>query len=363
MPEFYHADQLPLFPSTKICTACHIEKQLEKFYKDKSRKDGYTIRCKECDYLAAHAKRVSKNPEAKIGDRHKRPLVQSEEEKRQRRIERCRAYRLENLEKDHARKRDYYAANKEKIREEQNVKNRTLAAEKRAAQPVVVIPEGYKKCAECKEEKLFEEFYNSGQSKDGYSYYCKGCCDKKRGRKQIGKIRNRRNRPITPWHKWCHGCKQEKPVERFWPDKTKRDGLNARCIDCRIDYGHVHWETNKEELKRRQREWYSRPENRLKVLALNRKRSGHVTTPDTVDYGFILERDGGWCYICEQPILPDQEVEFDHVIPLQPPKKSGREPGPHHEDNVKVTHGVCNRRKHNKLLEEMTPFQRRGPTA
>lgn len=31
------------------CYICHIEKELSDFYKDKSRKNGYSNRCKSCD--------------------------------------------------------------------------------------------------------------------------------------------------------------------------------------------------------------------------------------------------------------------------------------------------------------------------
>ena len=33
----------------KICCICHVEKESSLFYKDKSRFDGYSYRCKDCD--------------------------------------------------------------------------------------------------------------------------------------------------------------------------------------------------------------------------------------------------------------------------------------------------------------------------
>lgn len=87
------------------------------------------------------------------------------------------------------------------------------------------------------------------------------------------------------------------------------------------------------------------------TMSYNARKRG-VTVED-VDYAAILERDGMHCYICEQPILEHHRIAFDHVIPIT-------RDGIHAASNIKVTHFVCNSRKHNKLLEEMTPFQRRG---
>lgn len=231
--------------------------------------------------------------------------------------------------------------------------------QKRLDTSLRIIPDS-KVCTKCEIKKSIDEFYTANDADDLHKSACKECCDKASGYKKIGKVRSRRNQPVTPGYKWCYGCKQEQLLSKFRPDKTKRDGLHPRCDDCHAAIRHARWEANKEELKQKHKEWYAKPENRLKVLAHNRKRSAHISTPDPVDYAFILERDDMWCYICDQPILPNQTIEFDHVIPLQPPKSSNREPGQHHEDNIKVTHKACNRRKHNRLLEEMTPFQRRG---
>lgn len=42
----------------KICNKCKIEKELTGFYKDKSRKSGYSYLCKECDNNRNHKKYI-----------------------------------------------------------------------------------------------------------------------------------------------------------------------------------------------------------------------------------------------------------------------------------------------------------------
>lgn len=56
----------------KTCTKCKLEKPLSEFHKDKSEKDGYTFRCKDCRnnyynqyYLNNPEKAVEKNKKQK----------------------------------------------------------------------------------------------------------------------------------------------------------------------------------------------------------------------------------------------------------------------------------------------------------
>src|SRR5260221_5948082 len=48
MDTFYHAVQLPLFVTSKVCPACGEEKPLEAFHKHKSKPDRHAVYCKDC---------------------------------------------------------------------------------------------------------------------------------------------------------------------------------------------------------------------------------------------------------------------------------------------------------------------------
>ncbi|HZU01540.1 MAG TPA: HNH endonuclease [Ktedonobacteraceae bacterium] len=98
----------------------------------------------------------------------------------------------------------------------------------------------------------------------------------------------------------------------------------------------------------------------------SRRRQAHKvgTAVGNVSYTHILARDGYHCYICDKPIDPtlkkcDGALSFDHRIPLRP--RPGNPKGTHTEENIHPTHLVCNFRKNNRRLEDMTPFDRRGP--
>jgi hypothetical protein len=57
----------------------------------------------------------------------------------------------------------------------------------------------------------------------------------------------------------------------------------------------------------------------------------------------VVRRDGQICQICHQPV-PDNELEFDHVIPLS-------RGGPPTSDNLRLVCRSCNRKKSDSLAE------------
>ena len=48
----------------KACNVCNVQKETTEFYKDSSRKDGFSNRCKECDTIQ-HNKYIETHPEYK----------------------------------------------------------------------------------------------------------------------------------------------------------------------------------------------------------------------------------------------------------------------------------------------------------
>jgi 5-methylcytosine-specific restriction endonuclease McrA len=61
----------------------------------------------------------------------------------------------------------------------------------------------------------------------------------------------------------------------------------------------------------------------------------------------VVRRDGQICQGCHQPV-PDDEVEFDHVIPYS---KGGRST----VENLRLMHRECNRNKSDSLTEILHP--------
>lgn len=61
----------------------------------------------------------------------------------------------------------------------------------------------------------------------------------------------------------------------------------------------------------------------------------------------VIRRDGQICQKCQNPV-PDNEVEFDHIIPFS---KGGTST----VDNLRVVHKECNRKKSDSLEEILHP--------
>lgn len=123
-------DNLPL----KRCSTCHEYKTLNNFNKDKSRKDGFSWRCKPCH--ADMNKKYTVKPEYREKARikasiayhlNKEAINAKQRAKRAANPEPSRAYkkqyRLKNLEKEIARQKAYRLANPEIMREKNRVAN------------------------------------------------------------------------------------------------------------------------------------------------------------------------------------------------------------------------------------------------
>lgn len=303
MPTVYHFNQLPLFPSSKVCKQCHIEKPLEEFYKDRNMSSGYKPTCKACYY---------------------------------------------------ARRRELHPP------------TRTH----RSTYSMPFISTTSKVCYICEQEKPLEEFHKDKHSSDGRRSKCKECV------KEYSRIHQEE---IRTYHQTFHQSNKDRLNAesriRYYANRERRltrmkvyqqeNRIRRRLMQQRrmtdparrqrVQMYHIAFrEAHPEIVRARNQAW--RLANPLKAkqgYTRHRARKRQATMGE-VNYERILARDGYHCYICDRPVRPD-DIHFDHVIPLS-------RNGPHSEDNIKVTHSVCNLRKGAHLPEELTHFQRRGPT-
>lgn len=89
---------------------------------------------------------------------------------------------------------------------------------------------------------------------------------------------------------------------------------------------------------------------RLREKEIRRRAQKLSTANGRIDYQAILNREGLWCYLCCKPILSAKGLDFDHVTPLA-------RGGLHIAENIRPSHGKCNRRKSDRLPSELTlPF-------
>jgi 5-methylcytosine-specific restriction endonuclease McrA len=141
--------------------------------------------------------------------------------------------------------------------------------------------------------------------------------------------------PRDRWFPYCRAC------ERAYKSAWQRERRLADPV----------WQA---ERVRRDRERH--PE---RFAAYDRKRgAGHaaselrrrdqkaLTSDGSVDREEIYKRDNAICGLCGE-FVPWDLFEIDHIVPLS---RGGR----HIAVNVQVSHGRCNRRKHDKPLVAAT---------
>lgn len=120
--------------SLKRCSTCKEHKSLDNFNRDKSRKDGFSWRCKPCHAsmnkkytITAEYREKARIKANIIYHQNKDAINAKQRAKRAANPEPSRAYkkqyRLKNLEKELARGKAYRLANPEKIKENSRINN------------------------------------------------------------------------------------------------------------------------------------------------------------------------------------------------------------------------------------------------
>ncbi len=177
--------------------------------------------------------------------------------------------------------------------------------------------------------------------------------------------------------KYCHTCGRLLPnTTEFFYGSASRAALSSKCIDCDREYKRQHYAANLEmfrAIKRRdwpkyreaQREYRARvkaekPEHvallyRLKhdrahPAALIRRRNrralyrGSEGRHTRADIHWLTEHQCYRCYFCEAPLMAG-DTHVDHLVPLS-------RGGSNWPDNLAITCGSCNERKHTDTADE-----------
>lgn len=87
------------------------------------------------------------------------------------------------------------------------------------------------------------------------AYINKRFCSKKCGMSYRSRQATKKYR-AKPGYKWCNDCKEFLPVEQFWKNKTKVDGLDSYCKKHTYLRNRKYTEENFEEVQDYKREWY-----------------------------------------------------------------------------------------------------------
>jgi len=136
-----------------------------------------------------------------------------------------------------------------------------------------LFPSFEKKCSTCGRVLTYSNFYPIKRRKDGLSSQCKECALKIS--KQSRKKRKATLKPVIPAEKSCKKCQRVLPYTAFTRNNDKRDGLNPVCRECKnkIYKEYIRRPKVHEKMIKYYREYSKRPEVRERQRKWARKYS------------------------------------------------------------------------------------------
>lgn len=104
---------------------------------------------------------------------------------------------------------------------------------------------------------------------------------------------------------------------------------------------------NLERVAEKNKAWYAANKEWSAAKSARRRAQIRETEVEPIDFSKVLAEHGMVCHICTGAIASRDDLHFDHVIPLA-------RGGPHMRNNIKPAHAICNQRKGDKLMSELT---------
>src|SRR5688572_25994814 len=103
--------------------------------------------------------------------------------------------------------------------------------------------EGTKVCIKCNMEKSLTEFHKNNTKKSGHQSSCNICTNirAKEYRRKYASLKTREEKD----KKVCYHCKVEKNILEFSKDRSRKDGFNVECKNCRNKHYNAYSKARK----------------------------------------------------------------------------------------------------------------------
>ena len=241
-----------------------------EFHGDRSRGDGFSTKCKGCDYECQKIRR----------ERFKNRTPEQLPDIASKQCSKCGETKSVTEFYPVLRNKDGYSSwCKTCFQKRGQAYHKRLAARRKREIPSIKI----KRCPKCGEMKPVSEFYKAIGKVDGYTTICKGC-NRNSHANYTSRIADREFEDIRPTgKKRCWMCKRHLPVREFNYSRTSVDGLASHCRECGKEYKRQHYEETYGDLYNRQVEYRQRyPERRNAFAAVHEATyKGRMVRPDT----------------------------------------------------------------------------------
>ncbi len=225
-------------PQEKKCNDCHQIKPISEFTKDKNSKDGLSHYCKYCK-AKRHQNLVLKWKE----ERSKRKEITHEKK-----CSRCQRILPVIRFGSNIRSKDGLSGMCKECHNKQSKEYKERWKKDRLQNPINLTQ---KKCPSCQRLLNKSEFYEMYSYKDGLSFYCKEC-ELKHQKKHKKKWEKERNTNLIkiPKEKKCIICHRILLANKFYKNRSSKDGLNSVCIQCDSNRQKEYMIRWKEELSK-----------------------------------------------------------------------------------------------------------------
>lgn len=254
----------------KRCNRCHKTKELTEFYQDRSRSDGLSSKCKQCEYEC----RTLRYQKLKNRPANKIPNIESK------RCRKCDEVKPVAEFYPALRNKDGYDCwCKSCVKKQHQSYHRRLADRSQREIPHIKS----KRCPKCGEVKPVSAFFKAIGKLDGYRTICKEC-DSKSGVEYIRKISDMEFEDIqATGKKRCWMCKRDLPVEEFNYARSNYDGLSSHCRECGKEYKLQHYEENYVYYYNRTVQYRREYPERYRAYRIMHEaiKEGELTRPDT----------------------------------------------------------------------------------
>lgn len=203
--------------------------------------------------------------------------------------------------------------------------------------PKYFVRDGRRVCARCKANKETSEFAKSPSEQDVY-FYCLECADKSTDeyRKKYGLPMSNSIPDIKAGTKRCGRCGEVHPIEFFYQEKNRGDGLRNHCKLCDKFRNRIRYMKNGAEYARNWQRNFSKTQCMTLKYWEQRVDFDHfigISGAEAMDL-FVSHQYCEYCHIK----LAGWQCQLDHRVPH---KRGGK----NEISNIAISCGPCNRAK------------------